>query len=471
MSILAALGNVLDVPGSMARDALMLRNPIDQLADPFGQSGRTSGQEMLDMVGMRNSPLLSMALEMGLDPTTYIGYGAAMKGAKALGLVGDGFSLADKAKKYGKAAYGAVRHPYQTIDSMAAAPQMLKGRKWRKPWEMAGGASDNAAAAAARPKYSMRSVNDATTRGASATTPPARTPLSDALDTRSVDVMGSSEGLKNFDGSPIVDFASPDAVAAYERAAADAVSAQNAKLSSALKSPKMQPRTIDDVARMVDEAESSGALSPRAAELMKRQMGDATESMYRKAVLGMKKNLPDAMDGEEARQAESLFAELGKGLSRSKKSMARSRAKAVADAGPVLDDLARGSVAMEQPMSLGQSLAAFGDVPENVMARAEEMARKAYESQRRASAMQTAQMRGGSAARATRQVNASLGEGLSSVAPEVLSQLPAEAKLSILSRLKGNPLYNEDLMRMLIGAGLPYSANAGRSGNPYYMGE
>jgi hypothetical protein len=52
MDVLAGLGNVVDLPASMLRDALSLENPVDQLFNSWGSSeDRTSGAEMLDVWG------------------------------------------------------------------------------------------------------------------------------------------------------------------------------------------------------------------------------------------------------------------------------------------------------------------------------------------------------------------------------------------------------------------------------------
>lgn len=127
--MLTAIGNVLDLPGSMARDAIMLRNPLDQILDPFSQENRTSGQDILNNFGLQDSPWLSLALEMGLDPTTYVGYGALSKGAKGLGLVSKGASGVKTAGRAAKAIGRAIRHPQSTIDWLAEMPSRLKGRE------------------------------------------------------------------------------------------------------------------------------------------------------------------------------------------------------------------------------------------------------------------------------------------------------------------------------------------------------
>lgn len=127
--MLTAIGNLLDLPGSMARDAIMLRNPLDQLLDPFSQENRTSGQDILNNFGLQDSPWLSLALEMGLDPTTYVGYGALSKGAKGLGLVSKGASGAKTVGRAAKALGKAALHPQDTITWLSHLPRRMRGRE------------------------------------------------------------------------------------------------------------------------------------------------------------------------------------------------------------------------------------------------------------------------------------------------------------------------------------------------------
>ena len=127
--MLTAIGNLLDLPGSMARDAIMLRNPLDQLLDPFSQENRTSGQDILNNFGLQDSPWLSLALEMGLDPTTYVGYGALSKGAKGLGLVRKGASGAKTVGRAAKALGKAALHPQDTITWLSHLPRRMRGRE------------------------------------------------------------------------------------------------------------------------------------------------------------------------------------------------------------------------------------------------------------------------------------------------------------------------------------------------------
>ena len=96
---IAAVGNLLDIPGSMVRDTLSFRNPLDQLLTPFSPDNRTSGRDMLralGLIGKRDTWLNlvpSIATEIALDPLTYgtlgttAALGAGGKAARAAGIL------------------------------------------------------------------------------------------------------------------------------------------------------------------------------------------------------------------------------------------------------------------------------------------------------------------------------------------------------------------------------------------------
>jgi hypothetical protein len=90
LNSVAAVGNALDLPGSMARDVLTWlpggttpRNPFDQLLDPFGrnfQENRVEGRQMLRDWGLADKKEdtwanfgAGLALEVATDPLTYLG--------------------------------------------------------------------------------------------------------------------------------------------------------------------------------------------------------------------------------------------------------------------------------------------------------------------------------------------------------------------------------------------------------------
>lgn len=109
-SLFEALGNLADIPGGMIRNTISGNNPLLPLLDPFGQSGRASGQEVLDAWGAGpDHPLLGFGLEMATDPLTWLGVGMAGKGAKALGLYGKAEESYKAAKAFGKLATKSKR--------------------------------------------------------------------------------------------------------------------------------------------------------------------------------------------------------------------------------------------------------------------------------------------------------------------------------------------------------------------------
>lgn len=109
----AALGNLLDLPGSAIRDTLTGNNPFDQLLDPFGSENRTSGRSMLAAMGLGDHPIIGTGLEMLLDPTTFLGGGLIRSGLKGAGIVG-------KLGKAGKAAKGALSAANESDDFVKA---------------------------------------------------------------------------------------------------------------------------------------------------------------------------------------------------------------------------------------------------------------------------------------------------------------------------------------------------------------
>ena len=55
MSALGAVGNLLDLPGSMVRDILALKNPLDQLLSPFSHENRVTGRDLLTQYGIADA--------------------------------------------------------------------------------------------------------------------------------------------------------------------------------------------------------------------------------------------------------------------------------------------------------------------------------------------------------------------------------------------------------------------------------
>ncbi len=89
LSGLAAVGNVLDTPGSMVRDLLAGENPIDQLAAPWRSDNRLSGRDLLRKHGLVGSKdtwgnwLGGFGVELATDPLTYLTGGITKGGQVA----------------------------------------------------------------------------------------------------------------------------------------------------------------------------------------------------------------------------------------------------------------------------------------------------------------------------------------------------------------------------------------------------
>lgn len=93
-TLLEALGNALDLPGSMVRDVMAAKNPLDQLRSPFSQDNRMSGQDVLSRWGMGDDhDMLGFGLETVTDPLSLLGLGMAKKGLTGLNVIGKGSKL------------------------------------------------------------------------------------------------------------------------------------------------------------------------------------------------------------------------------------------------------------------------------------------------------------------------------------------------------------------------------------------
>jgi hypothetical protein len=108
---LSAVGNLLDLPGSMVRDLVGGANPVDQILSPFSDKNRTSGRDLLRKGGLVGKDDTyanwwgGLGTEIALDPLTYLTFGgsAASKAgqfAKAAGVADD--ALRVLAKKSGR---------------------------------------------------------------------------------------------------------------------------------------------------------------------------------------------------------------------------------------------------------------------------------------------------------------------------------------------------------------------------------
>lgn len=52
LSAFGAVGNLLDLPGSMLRDVIAIKNPLDQLLSPFSHENRVTGRDLLTQYGI-----------------------------------------------------------------------------------------------------------------------------------------------------------------------------------------------------------------------------------------------------------------------------------------------------------------------------------------------------------------------------------------------------------------------------------
>lgn len=109
-NIASGVGNLVDLPGSMVRDAISFSNPFDQLMTPLSSDNRTSGAEISRywMGGDEDSggnQMAGMVIDILTDPLMLASGGtmaAGRMGAKAAG------SAVRGAKGVGKAAKAAA---------------------------------------------------------------------------------------------------------------------------------------------------------------------------------------------------------------------------------------------------------------------------------------------------------------------------------------------------------------------------
>lgn len=118
---LSAVGNLLDLPGSMVRDVLSQgtsapQNPFDQLLSPFSDRNRITGRDLLRGYNMVQGPDTwanwgaGLAVDIATDPLTYLTLGgaptltAAGKAAKTSGTLARGIGGQIAARQRGLAA-------------------------------------------------------------------------------------------------------------------------------------------------------------------------------------------------------------------------------------------------------------------------------------------------------------------------------------------------------------------------------
>jgi hypothetical protein len=117
LSMIGAVGNLLDLPGSMVRDVGSsivqgkFVNPFDQLLSPFSGDNRTTGKELLQQTGIIDdadtwgNAIAGFGAEVAADPLTYMTFGASALGkagkvASKAGMMDDlGMVAARKAGK------------------------------------------------------------------------------------------------------------------------------------------------------------------------------------------------------------------------------------------------------------------------------------------------------------------------------------------------------------------------------------
>ncbi len=166
LSALGIVGNFLDLPGSMVRDALVWDNPLDQLLNPFSSEGRNTGRDVLTKWGITDenktggiadwgsdygeaaADIGGFATEMLLDPLGWMtgwgskGVGASAKAAaaraaasptkRAIGAFGSMLDKIDPGYHMGRAARGfgqQVKSPHRMGLVRKAAKALRTAKK------------------------------------------------------------------------------------------------------------------------------------------------------------------------------------------------------------------------------------------------------------------------------------------------------------------------------------------------------
>jgi hypothetical protein len=129
-NVLSGAGNLINLPGSMVRDAISFSNPFDQLFTPFSDENRTSGAEISRywMGGDENSggnQMAGLLIDTLTDPLMLMTGGTAAAGklgAKA------GMSALRGAKGVGKAARGSYQAAKLNTPSARMAGMLDKSK-------------------------------------------------------------------------------------------------------------------------------------------------------------------------------------------------------------------------------------------------------------------------------------------------------------------------------------------------------
>lgn len=177
---ISAIGNLLDLPGSMVRDTIGGHNPFDQILTPFSDTNRTSGRQLLreyNLAGQKDTWgnfFGGMGTEIALDPFTYplrwLGMATKAGAARTARLAATGKPALD-ATTLGGAALDLARQAVPQTWTKAAANSkggkaFLRatdrlGREWNKHFDASVmGRSSKEGQAAARRLFAARLAAD-----------------------------------------------------------------------------------------------------------------------------------------------------------------------------------------------------------------------------------------------------------------------------------------------------------------------
>jgi hypothetical protein len=138
LDILSGIGNTLDVPGSMVRDALGGENPFDQLAAPWRANNRLSGRDLARRYGMASQEDTwgnlagGIGIELATDPLNFVPGLGLVKRA----LQGSKIAKATKAVDQANSLSQAMRLKGWMPEEVAQATKIRSQGNPAAPWEV-----------------------------------------------------------------------------------------------------------------------------------------------------------------------------------------------------------------------------------------------------------------------------------------------------------------------------------------------
>lgn len=127
---LSAIGNVIDLPGSSVRDALVGKNPFDQYLTPLHDTNRTTGRDVARHYGLAGKEDTwgnfagGLGVEIATDPLNLLGTGIVRNAFKAKAAVpaANAAIRAQNAKSVAQRAAGFMPEEVAKVTKIAKSP-------------------------------------------------------------------------------------------------------------------------------------------------------------------------------------------------------------------------------------------------------------------------------------------------------------------------------------------------------------